>query len=68
MWKLGFESGNKNEYEIDKDILVQGSRVYSRESCMFVKKGINAGFTKSQRDENRGANRTRILEEMGIGE
>ena len=68
LWKLGFEAGGKNKYEIDKDILIQGNRVYSKESCVFVEKRINAGFTSYQKVEDRERNRTKILEEMGINE
>lgn len=39
-------------YEIDKDILVKGNKVYSAKTCCFVPKAINVLFTK--RDRFRG--------------
>ncbi len=35
----------KNEYEFDKDTLILGSKIYSPETCRFIHKSINAGFT-----------------------
>ena len=43
----------KNEVMcLDKDILIKGNNIYSRETCIFVPKSINSLFTKRQ--NNRG--------------
>ena len=38
--------------QLDKDILVQGNKIYSPDTCIFVSKAINTLFTKS--DASRG--------------
>ncbi len=35
------------EWELDKDILIKGNKIYSPETCCFVPKEINYLFTKS---------------------
>ena len=35
----------KNEYELDKDTKVLGNKIYSLETCRFIHKTLNAGFT-----------------------
>lgn len=35
--------------ELDKDILIKGSKIYSPETCCFVTSGINNIFTKSNK-------------------
>lgn len=37
-------------FELDKDILVKGNKVYSPETCCFVPQEINKLFTKRQND------------------
>jgi hypothetical protein len=34
-------------FELDKDILIKGNKIYSPETCCFVPKEINLLFTKS---------------------
>ena len=36
-------------FELDKDILVKGNKVYAPETCCFVPKEINTMFTNSRR-------------------
>jgi len=35
-----------DSWEIDKDILIKGNKIYSEETCIFVPKQINTLFTK----------------------
>ncbi len=35
----------KNIFEFDKDTIMAGNKTYSRETCSFIPKYINAGFT-----------------------
>lgn len=55
MWKRFHEEypNTKNIFEFDKDILVKGNKLYSRNTCMFVPKFINAGYTIWAFDETK---------------
>jgi hypothetical protein len=46
-WKEYHEKypNKKNIYEFDKDTKVLGNKIYSLETCQFIPKKINAGFT-----------------------
>lgn len=44
--QIGF---NIEGFELDKDILVKGNKVYAPETCCFVPKEINTMFTNSRR-------------------
>lgn len=43
-------NGYKDGYQLDKDILVKGNKIYSPETCCFVPREINVLFTKRQND------------------
>lgn len=47
LWKQYYlnNPNNKNEYELDKDTKILGNKVYSLETCRFIHKTLNAGFT-----------------------
>lgn len=47
-----FEGNYKEGFALDKDILVQGNKVYSPTTCVFVPQYINSLFLK--RDSKRG--------------
>lgn len=46
-WVLSAESGYREGYHLDKDILVKGNKIYSPETCCFVPREINCMFTNS---------------------
>lgn len=48
MWKRFKEEypKTKNIFEFDKDMLIRNNKIYSRNTCMFVPKFINAGYTQ----------------------
>ena len=66
LWKKHSELDDKNPYEIDKDIVVLNNKIYSKETCIFIEKSINAGFTNTQNPDDKRAQRDKILKEMGI--
>ena len=45
-----FENNYIEGFELDKDILVKGSKIYSPETCCFVPQEINKLFTKRKND------------------
>lgn len=49
--QVGF---NESDFELDKDILLKGNKIYSESLCVFVPKEINTLFTK--RNSKRGEN------------
>lgn len=42
-------NGYREGYQLDKDLLVQGNKVYSPETCCFIPQTINAMMTRSQK-------------------
>lgn len=51
-WCLKQIGYNEKGFELDKDLLVKGNKVYSENTCCFVPKEINTALTK--RDGDRG--------------
>ena len=46
--QIGFGvDGNGNPFQLDKDLLIKGNKVYSEDSCVFIPKEINLLLTKS---------------------
>ena len=51
--QVGFgNDGNGNPFQLDKDLLVKGNKVYSENSCVFIPKEINLMLIKC--DASRG--------------
>ena len=47
--QVGFDNdGNGNSFQLDKDLLVKGNKVYSEDSCVFVPTEINSLLVKSE--------------------
>lgn len=45
-FKEWFDANYKEGYEIDKDILIKGNKVYSPETCRFIPRRLNKIFHK----------------------
>lgn len=48
-FKLWFDKNYIDGYELDKDILIDGNKIYSPETCCFVPRYINLLFTDSNK-------------------
>lgn len=51
-WVIKEESGYREGYHLDKDILIKGNKVYSPETCCFVPSEINELFIRMNKGEN----------------
>lgn len=47
-WCYSQKGFNEHKWQLDKDILVRGNKIYASENCCFVPSDINALFTKRQ--------------------
>ena len=47
-FKEWFDNNYREGYQLDKDILFKGNKIYSPETCCFVPKEINYLYTKSK--------------------
>ena len=51
--QIGFDNdGNGNPFQLDKDLLVKGNKIYSENICVFIPSEINSLLTK--RESSRG--------------
>ena len=47
--QVGFDAkGDGNPFQLDKDLLIKGNKVYSEDSCVFLPKEINSLLTKRE--------------------
>lgn len=53
-FKTWFDKNHVDGWAIDKDLLIQGNKVYSEESCIFIPASLNS-FTVDRRSD-RGSN------------
>ena len=51
-WDEHYYELENERVELDKDILIEGNKVYSPETCMFVPQKINSFFSKGTRRDN----------------
>lgn len=47
-WAVVQPGFNMKGWELDKDLLVKGNKIYSPETCVFLPKNVNAALTKRQ--------------------
>lgn len=48
-WFKDPQNGYRKNYHLDKDLLVQGNKIYSPETCCFVPQTVNSMMTRNQR-------------------
>lgn len=48
-WFNDPNNGYRDGYHLDKDLLVQGNKIYSPQTCCFIPQTINAMMTRGQR-------------------
>lgn len=53
-FKKWFDVNYVSGYQLDKDILVKGNRVYSPQTCCFIPQRINSLFTKQSKAIRKG--------------
>lgn len=53
-FKTWFDANYVDGFEIDKDILVQGNKIYSPDTCCFVPRRINTLLLNKQRTNTKG--------------
>lgn len=47
-WAVVQPGFNTKGWELDKDLLIKGNKIYSPETCVFLPKNVNAALTKRQ--------------------
>lgn len=51
-FKKWCESNYINDYELDKDVLCKGNKIYRPDTCCFIPHKINVIFSRKKREEN----------------
>lgn len=70
-FKRFYDANYRDGYHIDKDLLVDGNKVYGPDTCVFIPKALNLALT-SQRPSDKGlptgvmANRGKYQVQLGI--
>lgn len=47
-WVLKQKNYNKDEWQLDKDVILKGNKLYSEDLCVFLPREINAFFNSKQ--------------------
>lgn len=53
-WAIKQVGFSEEGFELDKDILIKGNRVYGPDTCVFVPQELNSLFASSYKPKNRG--------------
>lgn len=58
-FKSWFDKNYVDGYQLDKDVLFKGNKLYSPETCCFLPRELNASFQNARINENNGIRKTK---------